>query len=505
MKKRSNKSVFACFIDFAKAFDSVNRDLLWFRLLNYGIDGKFLQVVRAMYTDLQMCVKLHNHLTNWFDSNVGVRQGDTLSPTLFNLFVNTLATEIKELNCGIKIGDTTVSILLYADDIVLIAETETSLQKMLDTVYKWCQKWQLNINCSKTQIVHFRKKSERESNFEFKLGEKCIEKVNKYRYLGVELNYSLNFSETVETLSNASSRSLGSLVHKYYKAHGFQPVIHKKLYEATVCKIMDHGAGIWGGPSYNKCEVVQHRAMRTILGVGRQTPIPFLYFELGWTPPSIRQKMEMVRLWYHIINLPDNRLPKQIFNQDKTKWKKDIQTFFADANMASVFDTNNSSNLPFSQISEKIQSSLARKFMSTLSLTTEKSSRLSHYKNFNSVLNLEVKDYISACKNRVNRSVISKLRSSTFSKIRVDIGRYRGIRKEQRICQRCERGNVDDEMNTLLHCKTFSVEREEFLREVIKVETNFQSLSDNCHNYEEMQLAIRLHGQTQRAFDNVVH
>ena len=273
MKKRSNKSVFACFIDFAKAFDSVNRDLLWFRLLNYGIDGKFLQVVRAMYTNLQMCVKLHNHLTNWFDSNVGVRQGDTLSPTLFNLFVNTLAAEIKELNCGIKIGDTTVSILLYADDIVLIAETETSLQKMLDTVYKWCQKWQLNINCSKTQIVHFRKKSERESNFEFKLGEKCIEKVNKYRYLGVELNYSLNFSETVETLSNASSRSLGSLVHKYYKAHGFQPVIHKKLYEATVCKIMDHGAGIWGGPSYNKCEVVQHRAMRTILGVGRQTPI----------------------------------------------------------------------------------------------------------------------------------------------------------------------------------------------------------------------------------------
>ena len=49
-----------------------------------------------------------------------------------------------------------------------------------------------------------------------------------------------------------------------------------------------------------------------------------------------------------------------------------------------------------------------------------------------------------------------------------------------RICQRCESGNVDDEIHALLHCTMFSVERENFLHEVIKVETNFQSLSDNC-------------------------
>ena len=155
---KSNQSVFACFIDFSKAFDSVNSDLLWFRLLNYGIDGKFLQVLKVMYDNLKICVTLHNYLTNWFSSNVGVRQGDTLSPTLFNLFVNDLATEIKTLECGVKIGNKSVSILLYADDIVLISESEESLQKMLDSVHNWCQKWQLNINCSKTQIVHFRKK-----------------------------------------------------------------------------------------------------------------------------------------------------------------------------------------------------------------------------------------------------------------------------------------------------------------------------------------------------------
>ena len=74
------------------------------------------------------------------------------------LFVNDLATEIKTLECGVKIGNKSVSILLYADDIVLISGSEESLQKMLESVHNWCQKWQLNINCSKTQIVHFRKK-----------------------------------------------------------------------------------------------------------------------------------------------------------------------------------------------------------------------------------------------------------------------------------------------------------------------------------------------------------
>ena len=120
MKKKSNQSVFACFIDFSNAFDSVNRDLLWFRLLNYGIDGK-LKVLKIMYDNLKICVTLNNYLTNWFSSNVGVCQGDTLSPTLFNLFVNDLATEIKTLECGVKIGNKSVSILLYADDIVLIS------------------------------------------------------------------------------------------------------------------------------------------------------------------------------------------------------------------------------------------------------------------------------------------------------------------------------------------------------------------------------------------------
>ena len=61
----------------------------------------------------------------------GVKQGDNLSPTLFNLFINNLASQIKELHCGIKIGIEQVSILLYADDIVLLSDSDKGLQSML--------------------------------------------------------------------------------------------------------------------------------------------------------------------------------------------------------------------------------------------------------------------------------------------------------------------------------------------------------------------------------------
>lgn len=84
--------------------------------------------------------------TGWFPTPFGVKQGDVLSPTLFAIYVNDLAQEIKRANLGIDIDDLNLSILLYADDIVLVAEEEAKLQKMLDIMYKWCNKWRLAIN-----------------------------------------------------------------------------------------------------------------------------------------------------------------------------------------------------------------------------------------------------------------------------------------------------------------------------------------------------------------------
>ena len=107
-----------------------------------------------------------------------------MSPTLFSVYLNDLATEIKKLQAGIDINGKNVGILLYADDIVLLASTEQKLQEMIDVLYKWSTEWNINVNKTKSKIVQFRKSNVVQSSIKFKCGETPLHYVSSYKYLG---------------------------------------------------------------------------------------------------------------------------------------------------------------------------------------------------------------------------------------------------------------------------------------------------------------------------------
>jgi hypothetical protein len=96
---------------------------------------------------------------------------------LVSLFINDLDEELKKLNIGIQIGDEKVGILLYADDVVLLAENETELQLLLDVLNTWCCKNDLEVNYdkSKSKIVHFRNQSRIATSKDFHIGDNTIE------------------------------------------------------------------------------------------------------------------------------------------------------------------------------------------------------------------------------------------------------------------------------------------------------------------------------------------
>ena len=122
-RKKLKKSTFCAFIDFKKAYDTINRSILWKRLSDIGISGKMFQAIKSLYACVKSCVRLNSYKTDWFDVNCGLRQGCVLSPLLFDLFINNLAIFLKSLDLGVKIGDENVCVMLYADDIVLLAES----------------------------------------------------------------------------------------------------------------------------------------------------------------------------------------------------------------------------------------------------------------------------------------------------------------------------------------------------------------------------------------------
>ena len=109
---------------------------------------------------------------------------------------------------------------MYADDIILIYDSPEGLQQQLDVVYKWSTKWNLSVNIDKTKVLHFRRASDQCTTFNFKLCGNYVEIVNLYRYLGLELNKTLDYTYSAKILSDAGSRALGALTSKYIRSHG---------------------------------------------------------------------------------------------------------------------------------------------------------------------------------------------------------------------------------------------------------------------------------------------
>ncbi len=147
-----NKDVFCCYIDMQKAFDYVDKNLLLLKLSRIGIDGKFYFALKQNILNTSACIKINGSLSDYFPTKYGVRQGDVNSPLCFSVFLNDLLSELRAEKLENDIICTNV--LAYADDIVLIADNEIELQRLIDIVKKWCRKWKLEVNLEKTKIVH---------------------------------------------------------------------------------------------------------------------------------------------------------------------------------------------------------------------------------------------------------------------------------------------------------------------------------------------------------------
>ncbi len=124
----------------------MNRDLLLFSLIQKGVVGKMSFAIKSIYRHTSACVNVNGRLTQPFSKMSGVRQGDSLSPTLLNLFLNSLSKMLNDSGYGVKLNGRIISHLLYADDLVLLAKNEQDLQRLHDVVGAWCVKLGLRIN-----------------------------------------------------------------------------------------------------------------------------------------------------------------------------------------------------------------------------------------------------------------------------------------------------------------------------------------------------------------------
>ena len=146
------KNNYFCFIDYAKAFDSVGHNKLWKILKEMGIPDHLTCLLRNLYAGQEATFRTGHGTTDWFQIGKGVRQGCIWSPCLLNLYI-TRNTGLEEAEAGIKTAGRNINNLRYADDTTLMTESEDELKSLLMKAKEEREKVGLKLNIQKTKIM----------------------------------------------------------------------------------------------------------------------------------------------------------------------------------------------------------------------------------------------------------------------------------------------------------------------------------------------------------------
>ena len=181
---KKKRILYGCFVDFSKAFDNLPRYGLFEKLQKIGVTGKFYEILCSIYQDDVVRIKLGDKILPAIHTLIGVRQGCVLSPMLFNIFMSDLAGNLSS-DVLVEIDtDKKINCMLWADDIVLLSETEDGLNKLLKDLHVYSQANDLKVNVDKTKCMIFNKTG-RLIRRNFYLGDCKIENVRSYKYLGL--------------------------------------------------------------------------------------------------------------------------------------------------------------------------------------------------------------------------------------------------------------------------------------------------------------------------------
>ena len=243
----NRKFVSCVFIDYSKAFDTIDHDILCKKLSHYGLGRDVLDWCKDYFAYRKQCVKIENVSSGKKDMKYGVPQGSILGPLFFIIYVNDLLSLFDQK---------TVQILLYADDTVVYFAHEdphiacTTVVNALSKIQHWCNQNKLTINTKKTKHMLVAPTSMRELSpqIDVKMGDTTLDNVAMYCYLGVIIDNALTFNEFLKGKCDKINLRLYQLIkmRKYITSD-----IACTIYKQVILPLMDYADFLIGsGPAY---------------------------------------------------------------------------------------------------------------------------------------------------------------------------------------------------------------------------------------------------------------
>jgi len=235
-------------------------------MIQLGIPAKLVRIVKACMTNSRCKVKFNAVISEEFTVNIGVRQGDALSLILFNIALESVVRRILQSEPqGLNTGQgKQIALAAYADDIVIIAETENNLKKTTETLREEVRKIGLIINENKTKFMIVSTRDHLQNAITIK--DMSFERVQNFKYLGVNINSQADSHKEIHRRITAGNKCYYALV-KLFKSEALSRT-KIRLYKTLVRPIALYACGAWASTksNENKLMIFERKILRRIFG-----------------------------------------------------------------------------------------------------------------------------------------------------------------------------------------------------------------------------------------------
>ena len=259
-------SIDAAYMDFKKAFDTVPHQRLINKLKGYNINGNILNWISSFLTNRYQYVKINNSTSDKRKVSSGVPQGSVLGPTLFIYYINDLPNVVENINIKIFADDTKAYKGIKNEDDAKL------LQKAIDEMFQWTQKWLLQFNKDKCKILHLGKNNPK---YNYTIGEEenivNLSETELEKDLGIYIDPNLDLKKHIKSIVKKASHTSYKILKNFsYKTSS----ILVPLFKTLVRPILEYGNNVWTNKlkKYTtKIENVQRKFTKHIKGLSKLT------------------------------------------------------------------------------------------------------------------------------------------------------------------------------------------------------------------------------------------
>lgn len=352
LKSLVDSDLFLMFLDFKKAYDSVNREMLWKILQSFRVPQKLIEVCRLLYRKSTAKVNINKCISDEFEIEVGLKQGDVMAPTLFNYviaeFCNQLDKEKEnhrkngEDEGGVKIEtefesnpfikkskskeqgkcETNISRGFFADDGLFVEKSRQNMERTMYDVITVAKNLGLTVSTSKTVFMHCHSKSNSVSdadpiNVVVENESYVFKSVKEFVYLGNLLSMNPHCNDALDYRMKIANGRLATLMRCLGSYKGVLVESKMILFKSLVLSAFMYGSSTWTTSSKNidNIKAWYTTSLRRLLNVNQA--------KAHWSNISLLEKCDTYNLditlryyrlkWFHkIVTMSEDRLAKKL-------------------------------------------------------------------------------------------------------------------------------------------------------------------------------------------------